>query len=112
MPLLHVSVFSYRYGNLNFFVQELQDVIKYEQQHGGIVLDPSMLNPASSKSFGIGSNSNSSSNFRPPAANQVCHLAAPIKGHVCQTEYQLIFREEREVTIFLCKILKQCHRRI
>jgi len=45
--------------------QELQEVIKYEQQYGGVVLDPSMLDKTLSYAGPNTTGSNSSSNVRP-----------------------------------------------
>ena len=50
-------------------MQELKEVIKYEQRHGGIILDPSAVSLAHSAGVPVGSNSNSSSGFRAPYAS-------------------------------------------
>jgi len=83
----------------------MQEVVKYEQQYGGIVLDPSMLNiPKSSSRYGLGNESNSSLHSRPSMEHQTSGGEAGFyfylqNPHLVSPEYLQIYAKKAHLVI-------------
>ncbi|XP_021967944.1 transcription initiation factor TFIID subunit 2 [Folsomia candida] len=72
LSLLYIKKFLGMNEYRNIIFTDLQDVLKYEQQYGGIVLDPCMLDKSITFAGPSTTESNSSCNVRPSnQANQV-----------------------------------------